>query len=707
MIPRTAVALLVFAFAGSLLVPVVRAELPLDAAPPARISSAGDDYFGTRIPDPYRWLEDESTPETQSFIAAQNARTHKYLDTPQRIELKRRITELFDYPHQSQPARKGKYVFFTTNSGLQNQSVLHVTERVGDAGRVLIDPNQWSRDGTAFLSFTSYTKDGTLMAYGVAQSGSDHSEIHVMDVAAGRELPDVIPPARMGSVEWKHDNSGFYYGKYPRTTEHGRSEQAYGYRLYFHKLGTPPESDELIYERPDDKELSFGIDITDDGRYELLRLNRGTKRENRLYWRQTGAGAQWNKLIDDEAFTYDPIDNDGSVLYVRTTNNASRGRVIAVDLEHPNLSSWKDVIPRRDDVLAGARLIGQHFIASWIHDAHDLVTIHDLDGNQQSEVIFPTIGSIGAISGRREDSDFFYTFTSFSYPSTVFRHDLKQNSHEQIFQPKVKFDPAEYETDQIFATSKDGTKVPVFVTHRKGMTLDGGHKCILSGYGGFNISRTPSFSSSRVAWLERGGVFAEACMRGGGEYGEDWHKAGMFEKKQNVFDDFIAAAEALIARKYTSSKRLAIQGGSNGGLLVAACMLQRPQLYGAVVCQVPVADMLRYQKLGIGRFWTVEYGNADASADQFHYLRAYSPLHNVKPGVAYPPVLITTGEGDNRVVPGHSYKFAATLQASGSPNPVLLRIESKAGHGGGKPTAKIIDETADIYTFLDRTLESN
>lgn len=686
------------------LAPIASAETPLAPAPQVRTVDQVDDFFGTKVADPYRWMEDESLPEMRAFIDAQNARTRAYIDSPQRDAMKARLTELYNYARQTTPGRRGKFAFYSTNSGLQNQNVFHVTEKIGEPGRVLIDPNKLSEDGTVSLGGTSYSKDGSLMTYGLAQSGSDHSEIRVKNVATGEDLPDVLPPARQGVSAWKHDNSGFYYSKFPKTTEHGRAEQAFNHKIYFHKLGTPVEQDVLVYERPEDKEMSFNIDITEDGKYELLYINRGTKRQNRLYWREANSNSEWNKLIDNEDHDYRVIENDGPVMYVWTTNNAPRGRLVAIDLTKSDEANWKEILPQTKDVLGSVNLVNEKFIVSYMRDAQEVLQIHNKDGSLDRAVELPTVGSVGGVSAERENTDFFYTFTSYTYPTTTFWYDLKTNTQKVFFAPDVKFTPGDFETKQAFATSKDGTKVPVFITYKKGIKLDGSNPTLLGGYGGFNSSTTPGFSSSRIAWLEKGGVYAQACMRGGGEYGEAWHKAGMHEKKQNVFDDFHAAAKLLISEGYTSSKKLGIQGGSNGGLLVAACMLQEPALYGAVICQVPVADMLRYHKLGIGRFWTVEYGNANESAEQFKYLYAYSPLHNVKSGMTYPPILITTGEGDNRVVPAHSYKFAAALQANASgTNPILLRVESKAGHGGGKPTSKILDEVADVYAFLMKT----
>ncbi|MGC4031303.1 MAG: prolyl oligopeptidase family serine peptidase [Tepidisphaeraceae bacterium] len=681
----------------------------LPDAPRVEIGTDSDVYFGTTVADPYRALEDESRPQTQAFIAAQNERTHGYLNGAHRDAIKTRLTELFDYPRLSAPSKRGKYAIFSTNSGLQNQGVLRVGENVpaelNDKARVLIDPNALSADGTVSLGSASFTKDGSLMAYGLAKSGSDHIEIRIKTVATGVDLPDVLPSSRQGGVAWKIDNSGFYYSKFPKTTEHGKAEQALGQQVFYHQLGTDAAADKLVYERPDDKELGLHLGITDDGKYEVMFLNHGTKTENRVYWRHANSNSEWTKLIDEETADFDLVDNDGSVFYFKTTDAAERYRLIAIDVDKPARENWREVLPMTADVLSDVQLVDEKWVVTLRRDAYDLLKIYNKAGTFLRDVALPTIGSVGVSAANREDGEIYYTFTSFSYPSTVFRYDLKAGQSTSVFAPSVKFEPNDYETRQVFAKSKDGTQVPVFITFKKGLKLDSANPCLLYGYGGFNISMSPSFSSARVAWLERGGVYATACLRGGGEYGVAWHQAGMFEKKQNVFDDLAAAAETLIAEKFTSSPKLAIQGGSNGGLLVGACMLQRPELYGAVVCQVGVLDMLRYQKLGIGRFWTVEFGNAESSAEQFKYLYAYSPLHNVKPGVAYPPLLVTTGAGDNRVVPGHSYKFAAAMQAiSTGPNPVLLRIEDKAGHGGGKPTGKIIDEQADVYEFLFRTI---
>jgi len=699
--------------ASVLLIAMCAGATALPPAPHVDSGDVSDDYFGTKVADPYRSLEDESLASTQAFIDANNVRTRAFLDGAEREKLKARVTELLDYPRQSLPERRGNFAFCSTNSGLQNQAVFRVTQKIPSGDwRPLIDPNALSPDGSISIGDTDPSYDGTLVAYGLTRAGSDHNEVHVMDVRGGKDLSDIIPPARIYGIEWKHDNSGFYYGKFPKTTEHGKDEQAYGYQMFFHRLGTPAEKDQLVYERPEDKELDFGIRLSDDGKYEMLTLSRGTKSENRLYWRKagelTGEQGEWNKLIDNEEFIYEPIETDGgSTLFVRTTNGSPQRKVIAIDLEHPAKENWKTLItPEGTDVIEDVQLIGGKFVVKLVRDAHSIVRVHNLDGSLEKEVELPTVGTVDWISGRPEHRDFYYTFTSFSYPTTLFRYDLRTGKSEVYVAPQVKFTPGEYETKQLFATSKDGTKVPVFVTFKKGMNLDGRNPTLLTAYGGFNISNTPGFSPTRIAWLERGGVFAQACIRGGGEYGETWHQSGMLDKKQNSFDDFQAAAELLIKDGYTSNKELAIEGGSNGGILVAACMLQRPELYGAVVCHVPVADMLRFPKLGIGRFWTVEYGDAGHSAAEFKYLYAYSPLHNVKAGQVYPPILIMTGAGDNRVVPGHSYKFAATLQAKASAkgNPILLWTTPKAGHGHGKPTSKIIDESADGFAFLVKVL---
>jgi prolyl oligopeptidase len=477
--------------------------------------------------------------------------------------------------------------------------------------------------------------------------------------------------------------------------------------VFLHRLGTPHAEDRLVYERPDDKELSFGIGVTEDGKFEEMRLSRGTSRNNRWYVRAFGT-TDWKKVIDEEVFQYASIDNDGSVFYVLTTDGAPRRRLVAIDVDNPARENWQELIPQGEETLDSVRLVGDRFVAVYTRDAHNLLRLFRKDGSFDREVELPTIGSVGGISGRREHRDFYFNYTSFTYPSTILRHDLDSGKTETFFAPQVPFNPADFETTLSFARSRDGTRVPLFITHRKGLKLDGSNPALLSAYGGFGVGQGPSFSALRIAWLERGGVFAQASLRGGDEYGEAWHHAGRLEKKQNVFDDLHASAEHLAKLGYTSPAKLAIQGGSNGGLLVAACVLQRPELYGAAISAVPVIDMLRYHKLGIGRFWVPEYGNAEASSDQFAYLYAYSPLHNVKPGIKLPPILITTGEGDNRVVPAHSYKWAATLAANADPsNLLLMRVQSKAGHGGGKPTSKILDESADTFAFLMRAFGMN
>jgi len=677
------------------------AEAPqLPRLPQAKTVEQVDNFFGTNVADPYRWMEKVEAPEVRAFIDAHNARVRVYVDGPAREKFKARMTELYNFARQSAPTRRGKLAFYNTNTGLQNQGVNWVTDTIGDSGRVLIDPNKLSEDGTVSLSGVAYTVDGSLMAYQLAQRGSDHSEIRVKNVVTGADLPDILPPARQGVTGWLPDKSGFYYGKFPTSGGNMQTEVAYGYQLFLHKLGTPATQDKLVYERPDDKELSFGISLTEDGKYEIMSLRRGTSPNNRWYVREYGQG-DWKKIVDEEVASYRPVENDGSTFYVVTTDDAQRKRLVAIDVNNPARENWQELIPQSDDTLESVKLVGDRFVAVYAQDAKSILKLFKKDGSFDKQIELPTVGAVGGISGRKEDADFFYTFTSFNYPSTSFRHELSSGKSTVHFAPTVAFNPDDYESRQIFATSKDGAKVPVFVTHKKGLKLDGNNPTILNGYGGFTAGQRPGFSPTRIAWLESGGVFALACLRGGDEYGEAWHSAGMLDKKQNVFDDLHACAEELAKQGYTSSKKLAVQGGSNGGLLVAAAVTQRPELYGAVVCQVPVIDMLRYHRLGIGRFWIPEYGNADASSDQFAFLHAYSPLHNIKSGAAYPPILITTGEGDNRVVPAHSVKFAATLAAkASSQNLLLMRVETKAGHGGGKPTSKILDEGADVYAFL-------
>jgi len=681
--------------------------------PPARRADQVDDYFGTRVADPYRWLEDVDAPETQAWIEAENAVTFAYLAAiPSRDSLRRRLTELWDYPRFGTPFKKQGRYFYFQNDGLQNQSVLYLQDALHGAPRVLLDPNLFSKDGTVALAALGLSEDARYLAYATAASGSDWNEVAVRDVASGQDLPDHIRWVKFSGLAWTHDGSGFFYSRYPEPAGgNALTGVNLNQALYYHRLGTEQAQDRLVFERPDHPDWGVGGSVTDDGRYLILHLWLGTDRRNRVYYLDLADPAHPNlaapvvPLLDEFDASYTFIDNEGPVFYFLTDRDAPRRRIVAIDIRHPERARWREIVPHTEDVIESVVFVHGEFVASYLHDAHSRVVRYTREGRPVGEITLPALGSAAELSVESaRDHELFFSFTSTLQPTTIYRHDF-QSGRTEVFQAStLRFDPSGYETEQVFYTSKDGTRIPMFLTHRRGLKRDGTNPTYLYGYGGFNISLTPAFSPSVLVWLERGGIFAEPNLRGGGEYGEAWHEAGMHENKQNVFDDFIAAAEYLIREGFTSPARLAIGGGSNGGLLVGAVMTQRPDLFGAAVPAVGVMDMLRFHKFTIGWAWVTEYGSAD-SAEQFPYLYRYSPLHNLKSGSAYPATLITTADHDDRVVPAHSFKFAAALQAAqGGPAPALIRIETKAGHGAGKPTTKLIEEAADRWAFLVHTL---
>ncbi len=669
--------------------------------PPARQADVVDDYHGTKVPDPYRWMEDAGADETVAWVEAENKLTRAFLDgVPDRAPLEKRLTKLWDYPRYSLPYKQGGRYFFTKNDGLQNQSVFYWQKNLESEPAVVLDPNTLSEDGTIAVSATSYSEDGKLLAYGLSSRGSDWQEIKIRYVETGKDFDEVLKWCKFASIAWKHDQSGFYYDRFPEAGTVPEEDQNAYNRVYWHTLGTPQSSDVLVYEDPENKEWGFGPFVTDDGKYLGLYVTHGTDPRNGIYYREVEKGGEFVKLLALEEARFDPIDNIGSVWYFNTDLDAPRGRVVAIDVANPDRANWREVIPEGEDVLHNVGMVNNELVTAYLHDAHHVLKIHHTTGEFAREIELPTIGSAYGLSGERKDTEMFFGFTSFLYPTTAFRYDFKTNEASVFRRPEIDFDDSKYETKQVFYQSKDGTRVPMFITHKKGMALDGANPTILYGYGGFNAAMIPYFSVANLLWLENGGVYAVANIRGGDEYGEEWHQGGILERKQNVFDDFIAASEWLIANKYTSTPRLAIEGGSNGGLLVAACMIQRPDLFGAVICQVPVTDMLRYHKFTVGRYWVSDYGSSD-NPEHFKFLYAYSPAHNVKKGVTHPAALITTADTDDRVVPMHGKKFAAALQAADTgENPILIRIETKAGHGGGKPTSKRIEEAADVYAFL-------
>jgi prolyl oligopeptidase len=675
--------------------------------PSSRKSDQVDNYHGTQVADPYRWLEDPDSEETKAWVQAQNKLTFGYLqEILSREKIKQRLTKLWDYEKYSIPFKEGDRYFYFKNDGLQNQSVLYTLTSLEAEAKVLLDPNKLSEDGTVALSGLSISENGRLLAYGLSTSGSDWQEWKVRDIETGEDLEDHLKWIKFSGASWTHDHKGFFYSRYDEPNEKTKLEDVnYYQKLFYHQLGTPQSEDILIYQRPDQKEWGFSGGVTEDGRYLIIAVWLGTDPRNLVFYKDlTNPKAEVIELINEFHASYSFIDHDDSVFYFHTDLDAPRGRVIAIDTANHALENWQEIIPQMEETLESVGIINNQFVVDYLKDARSQIKIYNLNGEFVREVELPGIGSAGGFGGKRYDTETFYSFTSFTVPGTIYHYDLISGKSEVFRQAKVDFNPDDYETKQVFYHSKDGTQVPMFITHKKGIQLDGNNPTYLYGYGGFNISITPSFSVSSLIWMEMGGVYAIPNIRGGGEYGEEWHQAGMKLNKQNVFDDFIAAAEWLIANGYTKPAKLAIGGGSNGGLLVGACITQRPDLFGAALPDVGVMDMLRFHKFTIGWAWTSEYGSSE-NLEEFQALYAYSPLHNLKPGTAYPATMITTADHDDRVVPAHSFKFAATLQAAHTGvSPVFIRVETKAGHGAGKPTAKIIEEVADKWAFLVRNL---
>ncbi len=666
-----------------------------------------EELHGVNVADPYRWLEDLDGSKTRAWIEAQNEVTFGYLgEIPARERIRERLTRLWNYERYSEPYREGERYFYSKNDGLQNQSVVYWQKSLDAEPQVLLNPNEWSEDGTVSLGGLSISDDGKLAAYAKSEGGSDWRTWFVRDIDAGKDLADKVEWVKFSGAAWTKDGRGFFYSRYDQPAGDKLEEVNKFQKLYFHRLGTPQSEDRLVYERPDEPEWGFGGSVTEDGKYLIISIWKGTERKNRVYYQELGSDdAPIVKLLDDFDAQYDFLGNDGPVFWFQTDLDAPRYRVIAIDTRAPQRDNWKEIIPESKDTLQGVSVINDQFVAVYLKDAHSQVKIFDLAGKHVRDVQLPGIGTVGGFAGKRTDTETFYSFNSFTDPGTIYRYDMTTGKSTLFRKLKVDFDPAAYETRQVFYTSKDGTRVPMFITHKKGIQLNGDNPTLLYGYGGFNISLTPRFSVTNLVWMELGGVYAQPNLRGGGEYGKEWHDAGRLKNKQNVFDDFIAAAEWLIENKYTRPQRLAISGGSNGGLLVGACMAQRPDLFGAALPAVGVLDMLRFHKFTIGWAWVSDYGSPD-EAEMFEVLHAYSPYHNLKPGTQYPATLITTGDHDDRVVPSHSFKFAARLQeCQAGPAPVLIRIETRAGHGAGKPTAMIIEEHADRLAFLTRVLK--
>ena len=667
-----------------------------------------DEYFGVKVSDPYRWLENDTSAQTAAWVEAENKVTSEYLARiPFRQKLQQRLTELANYEKIGAPRKRHGKWYFYKNDGLQNQYVLYQMDSLGAEPRVFLDPNTLSSDGTVALKGTYFSHDGKYCAYSISRSGSDWEEFDVIDMKTGKLTGDHIDWAKFSGAAWHGD--GFYYSAYDRPTEGKEfSNVNAGHKIYYHRMGTPQSADILFYQNPSKPKCFYEVSVNEEETIMYL-YEAGAGAGNNLFVRDLRQpDSQFIQLTDNMDYQYAPIYNDGDKIYIFTNYQAPRGRIMTADIRQPGLNDWQVLIPEQKDVLNGVDVINRQLILTYSQDACDHAFVYGLDGRCRHEVQLPMVGSVG-FTGDKKGEECFYTFTSFTMPGTIYRYDMATNESTLYAQPNIKFSQQDYESRQLFFNSKDGTRVPMFITYKKGLKRNGKNPVYLYGYGGFNISLGPGFSAMRIPFLEQGGIYAQVNLRGGSEYGEEWHLAGTKLQKQNVFDDFIAAAEHLISEGYTSKEKLAIVGGSNGGLLVGACMAQRPDLFRVAIPEVGVMDMLRYHKFTIGWNWASDYGTSEDSKEMFEYLLGYSPLHNLRPGVAYPATLVTTADHDDRVVPAHSFKFAATLQECQTATqqtskeplpPVLIRIDTKAGHGGGKPLAKIIEEQADIYSFI-------
>ena len=668
--------------------------------PKAAKDGTVDEYFGEKVSDPYRWLENDTSAQTAAWVEAENKVTNAYLQKiPFREKLLKRLTELSSYERIGAPFKQNGKWYFYRNDGLQNQYVIYVKDQLDGEPRVFLDPNKLSTDGTVALKSLDFSNNGRWAAYAISRSGSDWQEFFVIDLATGELTDDHIEWAKFSDASWLGD--GFYYSAYDRPTEGKEfSNVNAGHKIYYHKIGTPQSDDVLFYQNPTEPKRFYDVEVNEDETLMYL-YESGAGAGNNLYVRDLRQkDALFIQMTNDMDYLYSPLYDDGDRMYFFTNFGAPKGRIMTADIHQPGVNDWQGLVPEQKNVLSGASVIGRQLVLTYSQDASDHAFIYGLDGKLRHEVKLPMVGSVD-FTGKEKEPECFYSFTSFTQPGTVYRYDLSANTSTLYQQPQVKFRLQDYESRQLFFESKDGTRVPMFITYKKGMKLDCKNPVFLYGYGGFNISLGPAFSALRIPFLEKGGIYAQVNLRGGNEYGEEWHQAGTKLQKQNVFDDFISAAEYLIREGYTSKERLAIVGGSNGGLLVGACMTQRPDLFKVAIPQVGVMDMLRYHKFTIGWNWASDYGTSDDSKEMFEYLKGYSPLHNLKPGTAYPATLVTTADHDDRVVPAHSFKFAATLQeCHKGPNPVLIRIDTKAGHGGGKPLAKVLEEQADIYSFI-------
>lgn len=692
-----------------LLVPALLLTWQLDAQnsrgkytyPQSKKQNVEDNYHGTKVQDPYRWLEFDTAADVKAWVDEQNKLTQGFLSKiPYREKIKNRLAEIWNYPRYGAPFKEGDKYYFYKNDGLQNQSVLYVQDKLGAKERVFLDPNKLSKDGTVALGGLDFSKDGKYAGYSINRSGSDWQEIYVLDAKTATRTKDSIRWAKFSGIAWQGD--GFYYSKFDEPKTGGElSSSNENQKIYFHKIGTPQSADVLVYQDATRPKISWGAGTTEDETMLLIYGNEGASSGNELYVKDlTKSDSKVQKLFGGFEFNYSVVDNIGKKLLVMTDAYAPRYKLVLIDPANPAPDSWETIIPENQNVLKNVSLVGGKILATYMQDASMHVYQYDMKGKQERKIELPGVGTVGGFDGKKEDKEVFYTYTSFTYPPTIFKYNIATGKSELYRKSEVKFNPDDYVSKQVFYTSKDGTKVPMFIVHKKGLELNGQNPTYLYAYGGFNISLNPGFTVSRLILLENGGVFAMPNLRGGGEYGEDWHKGGMLEKKQNVFDDFIAAAEYLIDQQYTNPQKLAVAGGSNGGLLVGATINQRPDLFKVAFPAVGVLDMLRFHKFTIGHAWVNEYGSSD-NADQFAYLYKYSPVHNIKSNLNYPATMVTTADHDDRVVPAHSFKYIATLQEKNTgENPAFIRIDTKAGHGAGKPTAKQIEEWADIWSFM-------
>jgi len=669
-----------------------------------------DVYHGVEVADPWRWLEDDvrENPSVKSWVDEQNEVTFAYLETiPERNIIEQRLTQLWDYEKFGIPVKEGGHYFYGYNDGLQNQNVVYIQDSLEAEPRVLMDPNTWSEDGTIALGSYYPSPDGKHVAYLEQDGGSDWRTGRVMNIETGEVLDEQLDWLKFTTLNWRKDGSGFYYSRYP-STETGEKFQSLNMNqaAWFHRLGTGQEEDELVFTNPDHPEWGYNLNVTDDGRFLVITVWTGTDDRYQIMYQDLGKpDSEPVTLIEGFDYDYTLVGSVGSELFFRTNNNAPRNRLIAIDVNHPDPDSWREIVPQAEEVLSDASLVGGKVISEYMKDAWSVVKIFDQDGTEESTVQLPGIGAASGFEGKADDAETFFAYGSFNMPTTISRLDVSTGEIELFRKPEVAFDLDDFVVKQVFYDSKDGTRIPMFISHKKGMELDGNNPTMLYGYGGFNISMTPSFSVTRLAWMEMGGIYAVANLRGGGEYGEEWHQAGTKLNKQNVFDDFIAAGEYLVEQRYTNPDKLAIFGGSNGGLLVGAVTNQRPDLFAAAIPAVGVMDMLRFHEFTAGRFWVDDYGSSE-DPEQFQALLAYSPYHNIQSGREYPAVMVTTADTDDRVVPGHSFKYAAALQeAQAGDAPVLIRIETRAGHGAGVPTEKVIEEYADRWAFLYKNLD--